>query len=290
VKALIVGAGGQVGRALVAARPAGIEVAALSHADLDIGDATAVHARLQALAPDVVVNAAAYTAVDNAEKEPDAATRGNATGPLNLARAAKELGKCRLLHVSTDFVFDGRRGTPYAPDSQTAPLGVYGKTKLEGEQQVIGSLGDRVVVLRTSWVYDAVGRNFMTTMLRLMNERRTVRVVADQVGTPTSAHSVAEALWRFAGNVNLSGTFHWSDAGVASWYDFAVAIAEEGTALGLVPKDVQVTPIATEEYPTPAKRPGYSVLDKRATVAALGISPPHWRVNLRSVLQGLAHE
>ena len=288
MKALIVGAGGQVGRALVAARPAEVDVVALGHMDLDISDAAAVDARLKECAPDVVINAAAYTAVDNAEKEPDAAKRANEIGPLNLARAASGLGECRLLHVSTDFVFDGQSVTPYGPDSQAAPLGVYGQTKLDGERRVVGALGDRAIVLRTSWVYDSSGRNFVRTMLRLMNERRAVRVVADQVGTPTSAHSVANVLWHFAQDKRLSGTYHWSDAGVASWYDFAVAIAEEGAALGLVPKDVEVTAIVTEEYPTPAKRPAFSVLDKRATVAALGIEPVHWRARLRTVLGEIA--
>lgn len=287
MKALITGAGGQVARALVAAPPAGIAVVALSHRELDIADTGAVEARLKEIAPDVVINAAAYTGVDNAEKEPAVAQSGNEIGPLNLARAVSGLRACRLLHVSTDFVFDGRSATPYRPESETGPLSVYGRTKLDGESRVLASLANRAVVLRTSWVYDAGGRNFVRTMIRLMNERRAVRVVADQVGTPTSAHSVAEVLWRFAQH-EACGIFHWSDAGVASWYDFAVAIAEEGARLGIVPKDVEVTPIATEEYPTPAKRPAFSVLDKRATVAALGIKPVHWRVNLRRVLGEMA--
>jgi dTDP-4-dehydrorhamnose reductase len=261
-----------------------VELLAVGRQDLDISDATAVEQRLREFAPDVVINAAAYTAVDKAEGDVEAARLANEVGPHNLARTLRDLGKGRLLHISTDFVFDGQSATPYKPDATVAPLGVYGRTKLEGEQRVLQTLGERAVVVRTSWIYDATGRNFVLTMLRLMKERRSVRVVSDQVGTPTSAHSVAQALWRFVQRDGLSGVFHWSDAGVASWYDFAVAIAEEGAAMGLVPQDVEVAPIATADYPTPAKRPAYSVLDKQSTFAALGLMPLHWRKNLRVVL------
>lgn len=288
MRALITGSSGQVGRALVASAPADINVLALNHGDLDIGDAPAVAACFERFAPDVILNAAAYTAVDKAEQEPDAARRANEAGPLNLAHAARGSGRCRLIHVSTDFVFDGASASAYTPDSPVRPLGVYGQTKLDGERRVRDELGDAAVILRTSWVYDAAGRNFLRTMLRLMKERGTVRVVADQVGTPTAAHSVAEVLWRLAREPRVSGILHWSDAGVASWYDFAVAIAEEAAAAGLLPGTVEVTPIGTEEYPTPARRPEFSVLDKRATLAALGITPVHWRENLRRVIGEIA--
>jgi dTDP-4-dehydrorhamnose reductase len=288
VKALITGSGGQVGRALAAAAPASVDVLALNHHDLDIGDAASVAACLDRFAPDVILNAAAYTAVDKAEQEPDAAKRVNETGALNLARAVRASGRCRLIHVSTDFVFDGNSALPYTPDSPVRPLGVYGQTKLDGERRVRDELGDAAVILRTSWVYDAAGRNFLRTMLRLMKERGSVRVVADQVGTPTAAHSVADVLWRLAQAPTVSGVFHWSDAGVASWYDFAVAIAEDAATMGLLPTTVEVAPIATAEYPTPARRPAFSVLDKRATVAALAITPVHWRRNLRGVIGALS--
>lgn len=284
MRALITGSRGQVGRALVASTPPLVDVLAVDHEGLDIADESAVAACFERFAPDVVLNAAAYTAVDKAEQEPEVARRANETGPANLARAARRSGRCRLIHVSTDFVFDGNGGLAYTPDSPVQPLGVYGQTKLDGEYRVQEELGDAAVILRTSWVYDAHGRNFVRTMLRLMKERGAVRVVADQVGTPTAAHSVANVLWRFAREPVLGGTFHWSDAGVATWYDFAVAIAEEGAAVGLLPSAVEVTPIATEEYPTPARRPAFSVLNKRSTLAALGITPVHWRENLRRVI------
>lgn len=288
MRALITGSSGQVGRALVASAPAGVNVLALNHNELDIADAPAVAVCLERFAPDVVLNAAAYTAVDKAEQEPEAARRVNEIGAFNLAHGVRASAGCRLVHVSTDFVFDGQSTCPYTAESPTHPLNVYGRTKLDGERRVREELGDAAIILRTSWVYDSVGRNFVRTMLRLMKEQGAVRVVCDQVGTPTAAHSVAEVLWRLAQAAQVSGTFHWSDAGLASWYDFAVAIAEEAAAAGLLPDTVQVTPVGAAEYPTPARRPAFSMLDKRATLAALGITPVHWRENLRRVIGEIA--
>ncbi len=284
LRVLVIGAGGQLGRALIAAVPANVQARAVTRAELDIGDLASVRQVIESFRPEVVINAAAYTLVDKAESETAAAELGNVQGPRNLAQAVRELPDARLLHVSTDFVFDGSQSIPYAPDAATAPLGVYGRTKLDGELAVRGVLGKRALVLRTAWVYDATGKNFLCTMLRLMNERGAVRVVADQVGTPTCTHSLAEVLWQFVARPDLAGTFHWTDAGVASWYDFAVAIAEEAVASGVVKSMPEVTPIATHEYPTPVRRPAFSVLDKSATYAALGLPPVHWRVRLREVM------
>jgi dTDP-4-dehydrorhamnose reductase len=267
--------------------PQDVEAIACTHVDLDVTDASAVSARLVRERPALIVNAAAYTAVDKAESEPEAAHAINAEGPRHLAAAASEVG-ARLIHLSTDFVFDGKSSTPYRPDAPTNPLGVYGKTKRDGEAAVREILADRAVLLRTAWVYGAQGANFMHTMLRLMRTRGEVRVVADQVGTPSAARPLAQVLWQIAARPEIHGIHHWTDAGVASWYDFAVAIAEEGAALGLVSPSVSVTPIATEEYPTPARRPAYSVLDKRS-LASLGLAPRHWRVRLREVMKELAH-
>jgi len=283
MKVLLTGAQGQVGCCLLASAPPGVTTVALGRAALDIGDGEAVHRALAAHRPDVIINAAAYTAVDRAETEVDAARRVNGQGPRNLALAARDCG-ARLVHISTDFVFDGRSGTPYAPDAPTAPLGVYGLTKLEGEQAVRALLPEASVVLRTAWVYAARGTNFLHTMLRVMRQTGQARVVADQVGTPTAADSLAAVLWALAGRPDIRGVQHFTDAGVASWYDFAVAIAEEAAARGQLPPGVRVTAIATEDYPTAARRPGYSVLDKRALLAALPMEPRHWRVSLRRVL------
>jgi dTDP-4-dehydrorhamnose reductase len=282
MRILITGASGQVGRALVSAAPATSQVLSVSHKELDIGDAKAVSEYFRLHSPDIVVNAAAYTAVDRAESEPDLAHRVNGEGPRHLAAAARDTG-ARLVHISTDFVFDGTGSVPYRPDAPTGPLNVYGVTKLAGEKAVLETLPGRSVVVRTAWVYAAEGTNFMRTMLRVMNANRAVRVVADQVGTPTAARSLAEVLWKAVEHPEITGIHHWTDAGVASWYDFAVAIAEEGAGLGLVPGDVTVAPIATADYPTPARRPSYSVLDK-SSLTSLGLVPAHWRVRLRGVL------
>jgi dTDP-4-dehydrorhamnose reductase len=276
MKVLVTGARGQVGRAVVVAAPAAAQLVAVTHGELDIGDAGAVARYVGDAKPDVIVNAAAYTAVDRAESESAAAQRVNAEGPANLARAAATVG-ARLVHLSTDFVFDGLASRPYQPGDATNPLSVYGSTKRDGEIAVCEAL-PTAVVLRTAWVYDASGRNFLNTMRRLMRERDTVRVVADQVGTPTAAHSIAGAIWAIIARPAVAGTHHWTDSGVASWYDFAVAIAEESASAA------RVIPISTADYPTPAKRPGFSVLDKTATCAALELTPRHWRQNLRQVI------
>lgn len=283
MKVLVTGAGGQVGRLLLETRPTDIELIACGHADLDIGAGEAVRHFIGRHRPALIINAAAYTAVDKAESEPEAARRGNTDGPRHLAAAARESG-ARLIHLSTDFVFDGTASTPYRTDAATHPLSVYGESKRAGELALLEVLPERSTIVRTAWVYAATGANFLQTMLRLMRSKGSVRVVADQIGTPTAARSLAEALWQIAANAEIRGIHHFTDAGVASWYDFAVAIAEEGAELGLLPPDVTVTPIATADYPTPARRPSYSVLDKRS-LAAYGLAPLHWRKRLRGVLK-----
>ncbi|MFZ1867492.1 MAG: dTDP-4-dehydrorhamnose reductase [Steroidobacteraceae bacterium] len=286
-KVLITGAGGQVGRALLGAVPDDFEALACVHADLDVGAGEAVRDFVGRHRPGVIINAAAYTAVDKAESEPDIAQRINAEGPRHLAAAARECG-ARLIHISTDFVFDGAASAPYRPDSATHPLSVYGRSKRDGERAVLEALPEHCTIVRTAWVYAVTGTNFVRTMLRIMRANGSARVVADQVGTPTAARPLAEVLWQIALNPEIRGIHHWTDAGVASWYDFAVAIAEEGAQLGLLPAEVTVTPITTADYPTPAHRPPYSVLDKRS-LAPFGLSPVHWRRCLRSVLKEISN-
>ena len=287
MRVAIVGAGGQVGRSLTGHVPPGVDVLGWGHQDLDITDAQAVNDKVRRHAPDVIINAAAYTAVDRAESEPDVARKINVDGARHLAAAARAPG-ARFIHISTDFVFDGGASAPYKPDAATNPLSVYGITKRDGERAVLTELPDRCVILRTAWVYAADGTNFVRTMLRVMKANGSVRVVADQVGTPTAARSLSEVLWQLAATPDITGIHHWTDAGVATWYDFAVAIAEEGAELGLVGRDVTVTPIATHEYPTPARRPSYSVLDK-ASLTSKGFTSIHWRKRLRGVLGEMAH-
>lgn len=286
-RVLLAGAGGQLGRALVASTPAAIELIACPRSQLDITDAGQVEARLAALAPHVVINAAAYTAVDRAEAEPAQAEAINLGGAANLARSCAALG-ARLVHLSTDFVFDGAAGRPYAPQAPVAPLGVYGRTKAAGEAAVLAH-APSAVVLRTAWLYGPGGRNFLTTMLRLMAQGAPLRVVADQIGTPSAVDGVARAIWRLLAQPAVCGIQHWTDAGCASWYDFAVAIAEEATAAGHLAVEPVVVPIETAQYPTPAARPAYSVLDCEATRQALALPAEHWRKALRRVLGALPH-
>jgi dTDP-4-dehydrorhamnose reductase len=249
--------------------------------EFDVTDDAKVRQVMTATRPALVVNCAAYTAVDRAESEPELVRRVNADGAGRVARTAQAVGS-RVIHLSTDYVFDGLAGRPYQPDEVPAPLSVYGRTKLEGERQVLAA-GDTSLVIRTAWVYAAEGKNFVLTILRLLAERREVRVVDDQVGTPTWATGLARAIWRAADLPDLHGVHHWTDAGVASWYDFAVAIREEALALAFFRRAGTVVPIPSSAYPTAARRPPFSVLEKRGTWAVLGL-PPHWREQLRTML------
>ncbi|HVC02291.1 MAG TPA: dTDP-4-dehydrorhamnose reductase [Steroidobacteraceae bacterium] len=285
MRVLVTGGGGQVGRVLAATAPAGYEVQVKSHAELDIGDAGAVGTALGADGARWIINAAAYTAVDRAQSEPDRARAINDTAVGVLAGAARAAG-ARLLQLSTDFVFDGRANQPYRPEDPPNPLSVYGRTKLGGEHQAETG-GCRAIVLRTAWVYAAEGQNFVLTMLRLMRERESVRVVADQIGAPTWARGLAAAIWDLLARDAPAGIQHWTDLGVASWYDFAVAIQDEALARGLLARRVPIEPISTPEYPTPARRPAFSVLDTRATRALVATPARHWRHSLQGMFDEL---
>lgn len=288
MRVLVTGAAGQVGMALRATLPKGIDARFVTRADLDIGNVDQVRSYVGTMQPDLIINAAAYTAVDKAESDKSSAIRVNTHAPAYLAQTLASTSAARLIQVSTDFVFDGNANTPYLPTQAVAPVNAYGETKADGEAAVVHALRDRSTIVRTAWVYSSTGHNFLRTMLRLLNERGEVSVVDDQIGSPTSARSLAEVLWGFAVRRDLAGVFHWTDGGVASWYDFAVAIAEEGRAAGVLNRECTVRPIPTVSYPTPARRPAYSVLNKQSTVAALGQAPDHWRVQLRTVMQELA--
>jgi dTDP-4-dehydrorhamnose reductase len=283
VKVLVFG-GGQIGAAVVKAAPKQHEIIALTRAHLDIADSKAVAKSLAEIKADWVVNAAAYTAVDRAEDEPQLAAAVNDTAVAALAAGATRENS-RLLHFSTDFVFDGTSGRPYLPGDATKPLSVYGATKLAGERHV---LADRSgIVLRTSWVYASVGKNFVLTMLKLMNEREQINVVCDQIGAPTWAVSAAAATWGLIEAQVAGGIYHWTDLGVASWYDFAVAIQEEALERGLLRRDAAVLPIPSTAYAARAKRPSFSVLDTTATRTMLRTPARHWRHNLRKMLDEL---
>jgi dTDP-4-dehydrorhamnose reductase len=288
LKALITGARGQIGRELQAAAPARWQVIPCGADELDVTRREAARAVITQERPGVVIHAAAYTDVDRAEQDVARAEAVNAAGAANVASAANEVG-ARMIYISTDFVFDGTLGRPYGPEDQACPLGVYGRTKLAGERAVLDLARDSSLIVRTAWVYSAHGRNFVRTMLTLMSTETSVGVVSDQVGTPTWAQPLARALWVAAERTELGGIVHWTDAGVASWYDFAVAIQEEALAAGLLKQAVSIRPLRTVEFPRPAHRPPYSVLDKTTGWNALGGPAAHWRSNLRCMLESLPH-
>ncbi|WP_156254840.1 dTDP-4-dehydrorhamnose reductase [Sandarakinorhabdus oryzae] len=281
MKVLITGGTGQLGRALIASAPAGVTIVAPPRTQLDLADPASIAAVIAAEQPSHIINCAAHVAVDRAESEPELAMRLNGTAAGEIAAAAAACG-ARLVQISTDFVFDGEASRPWAPDAATNPLSVYGRTKLAGEQAVRAA-HPAPLVLRTAWVYGAHGNNFVRTMLRLMAERPEVRVIADQTGTPTHVTSLAAAIWQLR---DASGTLHWTDAGTASWYDLAAATQAIACRLGLLDHAVPVLPIGTADYPVPARRPAYSVLDKAATWAITGPAR-HWLAELELCLAGM---
>ena len=300
MKVLLTGAAGQLGQALLASAPQGLELVASSRncggglLALDLSDPSACKAAVEECRPDWVLNAGAYTAVDKAESEPELAEAVNAGAPEALAAALKQRNG-RLLQLSTDFVFNGRQGAPYRTDQPRDPLGVYGASKARGEEAVeaaFGGNGDGFI-LRTSWGMGPVGRNFALTMLRLHREKDELNVVTDQVGCPSSTLNLASACWqaiqRRSEGIELPSVMHWSDAGAASWYDLAVAVGELGVELGLLKQTACVNPIATIDFPTPAQRPAYSLLDCQGSRQALDLKADHWRSALRDVLKSIAN-
>ncbi|MDQ0322470.1 dTDP-4-dehydrorhamnose reductase [Pararhizobium capsulatum DSM 1112] len=286
----VTGKQGQVVQAMVEqASSLGVELTTVGRPEMDLTDEASVSRALVAAKPDVIVSAAAYTAVDKAESEPELAFAVNAVGVGAVARAAAQIG-VPLLHLSTDYVFDGSKAASYIEDDATGPLSVYGASKLEGERQVADAT-DNHAILRTAWVYSANGANFLKTMLRLAESRDEVGVVADQFGRPTSAHDIADALIRIALRLKsdpdqrLRGIFHLAAEGEASWADFAREIfngLEQRTG-----KLVTVRPISTSDYPTPAKRPQNSRLSTDKLDATYGISLPHWQASTTAVLDRL---
>ena len=253
---------------------------------LELAEAEACRLAIRDHRPDWVLNAGAYTAVDKAESEPELALAVNGGAPRAFAEALLETGG-RLLQVSTDFVFNGSQGSPYRPEQSRDPLGVYGSSKAAGEEaveQLLGSTG-RGVILRTSWVMGPVGKNFALTMLRLHRERQQIGVVEDQVGCPTSTHTLAAACWRAISAGMSEPVLHWSDAGAASWFDVAVAVGELAQELGILEQPALVNPLTTAEYPLPAKRPSYSLLDCSGSRRLLELAPTTWRQALRQLLE-----
>lgn len=288
---LVLGAGGQVGRAIGAApQRTGLRLIGRRHQDVDIADGQAVDDAFRADDPDLVINTAAYTAVDQAESEPEAAFATNHVGAAIVAQRCASID-IPLIHLSTDYVFDGTNPAPYREDDAIAPIGVYGRSKAAGEAAVI-ECSRRSVILRTSWIFSAQGKNFLTTMLRLGGERDTIRVVADQHGAPTAADDIANAVLAIAsalldGKQNGFGLFHFCGAPPTTWHAFACAIFEEAERHGM-PVPTDVVPIATKDYPTPARRPVNSVLDCRKIAETYRIVQPAWHEGLRQYFETMS--
>ncbi len=291
---LLTGAGGQLGMDVSAAlRVRALNTLNLRREGLDVTDKDAVQRAITEAAPAVLINCSAYTKVDMAETEQKQAFAVNETGAANLAAACQKTGTL-LIHISTDFVFDGTKTVPYKEEEPTNPLGVYGKSKLAGEE-AIRELCPPHIIIRTSWLYGTHGGNFVKTMLRLAGERETLQVVSDQRGTPTWSADLARVIAVIAeavkeGKTPASGIYHYSDAGTASWFEFALAIVEEARGLGKTLKCKSVKPIPTSAYPTPAPRPAYSVLDTTKIKDTLKLDIPKWRRSLIKMLTELSQE
>jgi dTDP-4-dehydrorhamnose reductase len=290
VRVLITGANGQLGYALqkasnVFSDHCALELIALTRAEINFSQVDSIVSLLDGFSPDVIINAAAYTAVDKAETETEFAQKINADAVRQVAIWCQKHNKT-LIHVSTDFVFDGKKSSPYDIADETNPLGTYGKTKQQGEAFALSEC-ETAYVVRTGWVYGEHGANFVKTILRLASERESLGIVADQIGTPTYALHLAEMIWQLLLQKPQQKLWHFSDAGAASWYDFAVAIVNEAEILGLLNRKPIIKPITTLDYPTPAHRPAFSVLNKQNTWRDLNVTPVHWQAALIKMLTEL---
>ncbi|WP_318520988.1 dTDP-4-dehydrorhamnose reductase [Photobacterium leiognathi] len=294
IKILITGKGGQLAWELEKTCPSQYIITCLDSVQLDITKRQQVFDSIAKIKPDIVINAAAYTAVDNAETDQTTAYAVNATGCEYIAQACKE-HNAELIHISTDFVFDGDQSIPYQTDNKPNPINVYGASKLQGEITVSDILGSHATIIRTAWVYSAHGNNFVKSMLRLMVEKDQLGIVYDQVGTPTWAKGLAVMIWSLINkkiddqldHAKESHLLHWTDAGVASWYDFAIAIQELALEKGLLKVAIPIKPISSSAYPTAAKRPCFSVIDKLTAEKHSGVDTMHWRKQLSTMLDEL---
>lgn len=285
MKILLFGANGQLGWELGRTCPAGIDLSAYDYPEIDLMDSDSIAACIRNNHPDILINAAAYTAVDKAEQEQENADKLNHIAVRRIADICSA-DNIHLFHISTDFIFNGMNHKPYLPQDKPDPISIYGVTKLKGELAVREILDNKATILRTAWLYSAHGSNFVKSMLKFMETKPELNIIDEQIGTPTWAKGLATAIWE-AVDKKLTGTHHFTDAGAASWYDFAIAIQEEALSLNLIQKEIPINPIPGTQYPTPAKRPFYSVLDKTSLRQSLGISPVHWRKQLRSMLREL---
>ena len=283
---LVFGSSGQLARSLRDTKQ-NREPFFVDRTTCDLADPSEVDAILERKKPDFIINAAAYTSVDKAEEEPELVRQVNEESVRRMA-AFSHANNAQLIHVSTDFVFDGSKQSPYRPGDAASPLGEYGKSKLAGERAALQEAPESIMVIRTSWVYSENSSNFVKTMLRLMNEKDGLDVVNDQRGSPTYAHGLAEMIWRIADqNLFTAGIFHWADEGSITWCEFAKAIQEEALKAGYLSQAIPINAITTEDYPAPAARPAFSVLDNTKLAKLVGIEPTPWRQNLVLMLSRL---
>jgi len=288
---VVTGATGQLGQTLSrlwAESPLPqYQLEALDRSELDISQADMTIGVLSELKPAVIVNAAAYTQVDQAESDSKAAHLVNAEAAGRIAAWSAE-NDAKLIYISTDFVFDGSSKTPYSPDHQTNPLGVYGASKLAGEDKIQAQAKQRSAIIRTSWLYSEYGNNFVKTMLRLMGDRDELSVVNDQIGSPTSTRGLATLIFAMIPKDSYQGIYHWTDGASISWYEFAQEIQNQAIQEGLLKKAIPIKPISTSEYPTPAHRPAYSVLDRSRALAGFECPDLNWKQQLNLVIKELA--
>ena len=282
MRVLIFGSSGQLGQALRLTAIRDTEVTYASHSDCDISNQRLVAQFMDAVEPDFVINCAAYTAVDRAEEEVEHCYRINALAPQIVAKCCSRVQTRRLIHISTDFVFDGAKKTPYNEEDTPNPASVYGASKLMGENKILSEIPNQAMIIRTAWVYHTIGSNFVNTMLRLMSQRKELNVVNDQRGSPTFARSLAQLIWDLIQESRfLSGIYHWTDAGEITWYEFAKSIYEQATKCGLLSQPVVINPITTSEYPTSAIRPPYSVLSGEKMEKLINRKRSFWKDNLQ---------
>jgi dTDP-4-dehydrorhamnose reductase len=288
MKVLLTGGSGQVGQEIIKSKPEKIEIINPSRKTLDLSDYRACKKIVEEYTPDWIINCGAYTQVDDAEQNILLSQKINGYAPAAFAEAINKINT-NLLHISTDFVFDGNQNFPYKENQKRNPLSQYGASKALGEELIEKRINniEKATILRTSWVLSPIGKNFIFTMLKLHSKNSIIKVVSDQIGCPTSAKELAKVCWRIIElkkKKKLPFILHWSDAGVASWFDIAVAVGELAKEIDINKKDAIVLPINTSEYPTLAQRPKYSLLNTNNTSSLLDINPIHWRKNLRNIL------
>lgn len=286
MRVLITGGAGQLATELKLTAPDTMQLFILDKSQLDITDIENVKDIFSTIRPELVINCAAYNKVDLAEDNPELAFKINSQGASNIALVATEY-RSRLIHISTDYVFDGKHSIPYKPEDEPNPISVYGKSKLEGEINIKKITDGKSIIIRTSWLYSSHGNNFFKTIMNSLAKKERLRVVDDQIGTPTNAHGLARFIWKII-KTDAKGIYHWTDSGIASWYDFAVAIQEEALQSGKIHHEIDIEPCNTHDYPFKAERPSYSVLDTTDAVLLCKNSPRHWRKNLRDVIGSIS--